>query len=132
LTAVQTGTRWLPWLVGGALALTILLAQWLRTPWFRAQLDRLGLHLPLIGDVLLKNQIVRFTRTLSTILAGGIPLLTALKLSSGTLPNSVIAEAVLGPTARVREGPGRAAALRAERFPLRSPLERIEVGEPRG
>ena len=132
LTAVQTGTRWLPWLVGGALALTILLAEWLRTPWFRAQLDRLGLHLPLIGDVLLKNQIVRFTRTLSTILAGGIPLLTALKLSSGTLTNSVIAQAVLRATDRVREGTRLAAALREEQFLPPMTLEMIEVGETTG
>jgi type IV pilus assembly protein PilC len=132
LTAVETGTRWLPWLAGGALALTILLAQWLRTPWFRAQLDRLGLHLPLIGDVLLKNQIVRFTRTLSTILAGGIPLLTALKLSSGTLTNSVIAQAVLRATDRVREGTRLAAALREEQFLPPMTLEMIEVGETTG
>jgi type IV pilus assembly protein PilC len=132
LTVVETGTRWLPWLVGGALALTILLAQWLRTPWFRAQLDRLGLHLPVIGDVLLKNQIVRFTRTLSTILAGGIPLLTALKLSSGTLTNSVIAQAVLRATDRVREGTRLAAALREEQFLPPMTLEMIEVGETTG
>jgi len=132
LTAVETGQRWLPWLVGGALALAILAAQWLRTPWLRAQLDRVGLHLPLIGDVLLKNQIVRFTRTLSTILAGGIPLPAALKLTSGTLTNSVIAQAVLRATDRVREGMRLAVALREERFLPAMTLEMIEVGETTG
>jgi type IV pilus assembly protein PilC len=132
LTAVETGQRWLPWLVGGVVALAILLAQWLRTPRLRAQLDRVGLHLPLIGDVLLKNQIVRFTRTLATILAGGIPLPAALKLTSGTLTNSVISQAVLRATDHVKEGMKLAVALRAERFLPPMTLEMIEVGETTG
>ncbi|MGH7235340.1 MAG: type II secretion system F family protein, partial [Nitrospiraceae bacterium] len=132
LAAVDAGQRWLPWLVGGLLALALLLAQWLRTPWLRAHLDRVSLHLPLIGDVLLKNQIVRFTRTLSTILAGGIPLLAALRLTSGTLTNSVIARAVLRATDRVKEGMRLSVALREERFLPPMTLEMIEVGETTG
>ena len=132
LTVVKTGQDWLPWLVGGALALAVLVTQWLRTPRLRAQLDLVGLHLPLIGDVLLKNQIVRFTRTLSTILAGGIPLLAALKLTSGTLTNSVISQAVLRATDRVKEGTRLAVALREERFLPPMTLEMIEVGETTG
>ena len=132
LAVVDAGQRWLPWLAGGTLALALLLAQWLRTPWLRAHLDRVGLHLPLIGDVLLKNQIVRFTRTLSTILAGGIPLLAALKLTSGTLTNSVIARAVLRATDRVKEGMRLSVALREERFLPPMTLEMIEVGETTG
>lgn len=132
LTAVETGQRWLPWLAGGTLALAIPLAQWLRTPRLRAQLDRVGLHLPLIGDVLLKNQIVRFTRTLATILAGGIPLPAALKLTSGTLTNSVISQAVLRATDRVTEGMKLAVALKEERFLPPMTLEMIEVGETTG
>jgi len=132
LLVVGAGQNSLPWLVGGVLALAILVAQSLRTPWFRWRLDRLSLHLPLIGDVLLKNQIVRFARTLSTILAGGIPLLAALKLTSGTLTNSVLAQAVLRATDRVRDGMKLGMALRQERFLPPMTLEMIEVGETTG
>lgn len=132
LTAVEHGRDWLPWLVAGLFGLGAGLYRWARTDVGRAHLDRLSLHMPIIGEVLLKNQIVRMARTLSTVLAGGIPLLTALHITSGAVTNRVLSQAIDRATDHVREGVGLAASLKQEGLFPQMTLEMIEVGETTG
>lgn len=132
LAAVEHGRDWLPWLAAGLFGLGASLYRWARSAVGKAQLDRLSLHVPIIGDVLLKNQIVRMCRTLSTVLAGGIPLLTALQITSGAVTNRVLAQAIDRATGRVREGVGLAVSLKQEGLFPQMTLEMIEVGETTG
>lgn len=132
LTAVEHGRDWLPWLAAGLFGLGAGLYKWVRTTIGKAHLDRLSLHVPIIGDVLLKNQIVRMARTLSTVLAGGIPLLSALQITSGAVTNRVLSQAIDRATDRVREGAGLAASLKQEGLFPQMTLEMIEVGETTG
>jgi type IV pilus assembly protein PilC len=132
LTAVEHGRDWFPWLAAGLFGLGAGLYKWLRTTAGRARLDRFSLHMPIVGEVLLKNQIVRMARTLSTVLAGGIPLLTALQITSGAITNRVLSQAIDRATDRVREGVGLAAALKQEGLFPQMTLEMIEVGETTG
>jgi type IV pilus assembly protein PilC len=132
LSAVQTGHVWLPWMAAGALGVSAILYKWFHTARGRAQIDRISLRLPIIGDVLLKNQIVRMARTLSTILAGGIPLLNALQITSAAMTNRVISRALAQATERIREGVSLAASLKLEGFLPPMTLEMIEVGETTG
>jgi type IV pilus assembly protein PilC len=132
LLAVEHLRQWLPWLAAGLIGVGAACYQWARAPVGRAQLDRLSLHAPIIGDVLLKNQIVRMARTLSTVLAGGIPLLTALQITSGAVTNRVLSQAIDRATDRVREGVGLAVSLRQEGLFPQMTLEMIEVGETTG
>ena len=132
LTMVENVQLWLPWTAAGALGLTALVYQWARTPRGRAQLDRVSLHVPLVGEILLKNHIVRMARTLSTVLAGGIPLLHALQITSGAITNRVISAALVRATDRVREGGSLSASLKVEHFMPPMTLEMIEVGETTG
>jgi len=132
LAAVEHGRDWLPWLMAGLFGLGASLYRWVHTAAGKAQLDRLSLQVPIIGDVLLKNQIVRMARTLSTVLAGGIPLLTALQITSGAVTNRVLTQAIDRATARVREGVGLAASLKQEGLLPQMTLEMIEVGETTG
>lgn len=120
------------WLIGGALALIAAIYGWLRTPRGREQLDRLSLRMPVIGDVLLKNQVIRVARTLSTVLGGGIPLVSALQVTSSAITNRMISQALVNATDRVREGVSLAAALKQEHFLPQMTLEMIEVGETTG
>jgi type IV pilus assembly protein PilC len=90
------------------------------------------LLVPVVGGVLLKSQVVRFARTLATILAGGIPLMYALQITTGATTNRVIANALLRATDRVKEGVSLAAALKQEGFLPQMTLEMIEVGETTG
>lgn len=132
LAAVEDTSRWLPWVSAGILGMAVLAARWLKTTAGREQCDRLSLRLPVIGDVLLKSQTIRMARTLSTVLAGGIPLLSALQITSGTVTNRVISQALARATDRVRDGAGLAASLKQEGFLPQMTLEMIEVGETTG
>ena len=132
LQAVATIRQWFPWLIAGAVGLAAASYHWARTPGGREFLDRLSLRVPVLGDVLLKSQVIRFARTLSTVLAGGIPLMTALQITGGAITNRIIARAIASATDRVRDGAGLAAALKQERFLPQMTLEMIEVGETTG
>jgi type IV pilus assembly protein PilC len=66
-----------------------------RSPKFRHGLDRLTLHLPVIGMILNKSCIARFARTLSTMFAAGVPLVEALESVAGATGNIIYQEAVL-------------------------------------
>ena len=81
---------------------------------------------------MLKSQVIRFARTLSTVLAGGIPLMTALQITGGAITNRIISRAIANATDRVRDGTGLAAALKQEHFLPQMTLEMIEVGETTG
>jgi type IV pilus assembly protein PilC len=132
LTAVEQARAWLPWIAAGGAAGGAALYQGLRTEGGRLLLNRVSLRLPIVGDILLKSQIVRMARTLSTILAGGIPLVNALTITSGAMTNRILSQALLRTTDRVREGVGLAASLKQEGFMPQMTLEMIEVGETTG
>jgi type IV pilus assembly protein PilC len=132
LYAVDRGYQWLPWLVAGFTGAVLLVYNWAQTATGRQHLDRVSLMVPVVGGVLLKSQVVRFARTLSTVLAGGIPLLNALQITAGATTNHVIAHALARATDRVREGVSLAASLKQEGFLPQMTLEMIEVGETTG
>jgi len=132
LSVVQNIHMWLPWASGGIIAAVLTISYWMRTPNGRVQFDRLSLHVPLVGDVLRKNEIIRMARTLSAILGGGIPLLHALEITGGAMTNRIVAQALQRTTARVRDGMGLAASLKQEHLLPQMMLEMIEVGETTG
>ena len=66
---------------------------WRRSPKFQMVVDRLLLRLPIFGDLINKSVIARWTRTLSTMFAAGVPLVEALDSVGGTAGNAVFAEA---------------------------------------
>jgi type IV pilus assembly protein PilC len=132
LSVVEHSAAVLPWAVGGTVGAILLGARWVRSPAGRVQFDRLSLRVPIIGDILLKNQVIRMSRTLSTILAGGIPLLTAMQITGAAMTNRVIVQALERATNQVRDGMSLAAALMQERFLPRMTIEMIEVGETTG
>lgn len=132
LAVVEDARRWLPWVSAGILGLAALAVRWLKTPAGRELFDRFSLRLPMVGDVLLMSQTIRMARTLSTVLAGGIPLLSALQITSGTITNRVISRGLDRATDRVRDGAGLAASLKQELVLPRMTIEMIEIGETTG
>ena len=95
-------------------------------------LDDVKLRLPLLGTVWSMFAIAQLSRTLSTLLQGGIPLVSALTVVEEASGNRVIADAVRYGTERVREGQSLSDALEQTRkFPDLA-LEMIRVGEQTG
>ena len=105
---------------------------WLRQPGRGAMLDRLILRVPAVGTIAARFATSQLTRTLATLLSGGIPLVTALDVTARALGNRFLADQLTLVGQRVREGEALAAAL-AERgvFPAVA-LKMVEVGESTG
>ena len=103
-----------------------------RTPRGRRFFDRFIIKLPVIGRLAKMVAISRFARTLSTVLASGIPLLEALEVAESVVGNTVFAKAIGNVRENIREGTSLAAPLRESGvFP---PLvtRMVAVGEQTG
>jgi type IV pilus assembly protein PilC len=105
---------------------------WTRSDQGALALDRLKPRIPVFGDIWLKSQIAQFVRTLSTLLAGGTPLVAGLETSSQAIGSRLIATSVQGAGARVREGRTLHESLAETRLVPELALEMIEVGEASG
>lgn len=123
------------WIIGMVIVLGLAsawISWWRSTPQGQWRIDWLFLHMPILGPLFLKNQVIRLARTLSTILSGGIPLLTALQVTAKSMPNKVFAQALDAVIHHVREGTSLSVALKKEKFLPNLTLEMIEVGETTG
>jgi type IV pilus assembly protein PilC len=85
-----------------------------------------------VGDIWLKTQIAQFARTLSTLLAGGTPLVAALHTSSAAMGSRLISTSVDGAAERVKQGQSLHLSLAETRLIPELALEMIEVGEASG
>jgi general secretion pathway protein F len=104
----------------------------IRTERGRVRWDAFRLRVPVLGKVVRLLAISRFSRTLSTLLAGGIPIVRALEISKFVASNAVIGAAIERATESLTEGASLAAPLRASgEFP---PLvtHMVDVGERSG
>lgn len=95
-------------------------------------LDRLKLRVPVFGQIWIKIQVARFTRTLSTLLAGGTPLVASLETSAEAAGSRYVAGAVHQAAQRVREGQSLHGSLAEADLLPDLVLEMIEVGEASG
>jgi type IV pilus assembly protein PilC len=94
--------------------------------------DRLVLRIPLFGPLLHKVAMTRVTRTLSTLISGGVPMLEALKITSSTAGNVTLEKEILDARKLVSEGKTLNEGFRESgRFPLMM-LQMINVGEATG
>jgi type IV pilus assembly protein PilC len=94
--------------------------------------DRLMLKIPLFGPLLYKVAMTRVTRTMATLISGGVPMLEALKITSSTAGNVLIEKEILDARKLVSEGKTLNEAFRESgRFPLMM-LQMINVGEATG
>jgi general secretion pathway protein F len=114
------------------LVLLVALRMMLATGAGRLRADRLLLGLPIVGDVIVKIEVARFTRILGTLLRGGVALVTALAVVTELLANRALALAVESLSDGVRRGAGLAQPIAdAGVFP---PLvvHMVRVGEETG
>ncbi len=119
-------------LLGGGLGATWLARRLLRQPARRAQVDRWLLRLPLLGELLAKIDTARFARALGTLLANGVPPLTALAIVQDALTNATLRRALADAATAMKDGGGLAAPLgRAGVFPKLA-VHLLGVGEESG
>jgi type IV pilus assembly protein PilC len=105
---------------------------WLKRPGERERVDRWILRLPLLGGVARKFATSQASRTLATLLGGGIPLVNAIDVAARSIKNRYMARELQKASQQVREGRALAAAMTdSGAFPDVS-LKMVEVGEQTG
>lgn len=131
--AVSNALRHHGLLVFGLLATLGMTLKWMaRNPSGRYWLDQWTLRMPLAGKLASKAGIARFSRTLSTLIASGVPILQALTIVRETVGNAVIARAVQHVHTAVKEGESMAQPLLAAGVFPALVVNMVEVGEHTG
>ena len=122
-------------LVAGMLvsaALLVVLTMWARSIRGRSHIDRLKLRLPVIGEVWSKFLFAQLSRTLSTLLSGGTPLVGSLEIVADSTGNRVVTQALNRAVVAVREGQSLSRSLEPSGVVPEVAIEMIEVGESSG
>lgn len=110
----------------------MLFRNWKNTPNGRAQWDAIFLKLPLLGKLARIVAVSRFTRTLSTLLNGGVPMLSAMSIVRNVVDNEVLARAIDIGRENISEGESIAGPLRKSgQFPP-IVIHMISIGEKTG
>jgi type IV pilus assembly protein PilC len=112
--------------------LLFLVWRWKATDRGAETVDRTILKLPLVGGIILKHQVAMFSRMLSTLLAGGMPLVPCLETAGASMSSRKILNGVQEAAVRVREGQSLARSLEEQKMFPELSVEMIEVGESTG
>jgi type IV pilus assembly protein PilC len=118
--------------IGMMVALVVAAFAWSRTEKGGLALERLRMRLPLVGETLTKFQFAQFCRTLSTLLAGGTPLVQAMETAGGAIRGRLVSGAISRGAQLVREGQSLHDGLDSTGLVPELALEMIEVGEASG
>ncbi len=94
--------------------------------------DSLKIHTPILGQIVSKSSVSRFTRTLGTLLAAGVPILEAIIVTRDTAGNEVFSRALGQAHDGIREGESFAAPLRQAKIVDPMVVNMIDVGEETG
>ena len=121
------------WAMGlGVVAIYFGIKRWYATESGQLTLDKLMLNFPVLGDLLRKSAVSRFTRTLGTLISSGVSILDGLEITAKTAGNRVIHDAVMGSRASIAGGETISAPL--EKSGVFPPMvtSMIAVGEATG
>ena len=113
-------------------AAAVAVRTYYKTPGGRRVLDALMLKLPVFGQVLRKIAIARFSRTLSTLLSSGVPILQSLDITARTAGNVVVEEAIVKIRAGVERGESFVEPLRATDVFPNMVAQMVGIGEQTG
>ncbi len=132
ITVVQAVQEYFLFTVGLVLVFGLTVRLWSRTSPGRVMWDRLFVQTPWLGDLLIRQHTIQFTRTLGTVLSGGTTVVDALQICRGAVWNKYLAEGLAGAEAQVRQGGALAASLGQRKVLPRLALEMLSVGEETG
>jgi len=120
------------WIFAVLIAIVVGFTVWTRSDSGSKTLDSLRYSAPLFGQVWMKYQVSMFSRTLSTLLSGGLPLVPSLETASQSINSFKVAESVAHAAKRVREGQPLSTSLEETKFFPDLAIEMVEVGESTG
>jgi type IV pilus assembly protein PilC len=119
-------------ILGAIIAIAVAMKFYYRTPKGRRVLDTVMLKFPVIGGILRKIAVARFSRTLSTLLSSGVPILQSLDITARTAGNVILEEAIGKVRAGVERGESVVEPLRASDVFPNMVSQMIGIGEQTG
>jgi type IV pilus assembly protein PilC len=117
---------------GAIVGLVFALKRYYRTSNGKLMIDRALLSFPILGDVLRKSAVSRFTRTLGTLISSGVSILDGLEITAKTAGNRVIQDAIMASRSSIAGGDTIAAPLAKSRVFPPMVISMIAVGESTG
>jgi len=131
--AMSKGLKAYWWALGGGIVgMVMMLKRYYATPNGKLKIDRIALGLPILGDVLRKSAVSRFTRTLGTLISSGVSILDGLEITAKTAGNRVIQDAIMESRASIAGGETIAAPLQKSAVFPPMVISMIAVGEQTG
>jgi len=121
------------YLIGAGIGgLFFMVKRYYATPNGKLQIDKAMLKVPVLGDVLRKSAVSRFTRTLGTLISSGVSILDGLEITAKTAGNRVIQDAIMASRASIAGGDTIAAPLQKSAVFPPMVISMIAVGEQTG
>jgi type IV pilus assembly protein PilC len=121
------------WIIGVAIIIGVYsLRKYYATSNGKLVIDRLMLHAPVLGDVLRKSAVSRFTRTLGTLISSGVSILEGLEITAKTAGNRVIQDAIMQSRSSIAGGDTIAQPLQKSKVFPPMVISMIAVGEQTG
>ncbi len=117
---------------GSIAAVVVTFVTVYRNPKGRRLIDKISLKAPLVGDVIRKVAVARFTRTLGTMISSGVPILDALDVTAKTAGNRIIEEGIYYVRSKIAEGKNIAGPLLETKVFPSMVVQMIGVGEATG
>ncbi|HEX6250816.1 MAG TPA: type II secretion system F family protein [Gemmatimonadaceae bacterium] len=93
------------WMMAGGIVAAVLgIKRFYATPGGKLRIDRMLLRIPVLGDVLRKSAVSRFTRTLGTLISSGVSILEGLEITAKTAGNRVVQDAIMASRSSIAGG----------------------------
>ncbi len=124
--------KWFIYMVMGIIAVVVAFGFFYRSNFGRRLVDKVLLQLPLVGPVIRKVAVARFTRTLGTMISSGVPILDALDVTAKTAGNRTVEDGILYVRAKISEGKNIAGPLLETKVFPPMVVQMIGVGEATG
>jgi type IV pilus assembly protein PilC len=120
------------YLVGAVIAVIVGIRAYYQTPLGRINIDRLLLKMPVVGDLLRKVAVARFSQNMSLLLSSGVPILDGLAITARTAGNKVVEKAIMESRVSISQGKTVAEPLKESKIFPPLVCQMVAVGETTG
>jgi type II secretory pathway component PulF len=125
-------TEYWYFLIGGLLVLVVAFFKYIKTEQGAYQWDMFKIHVPVLGPLVLKTAMSRFTRMFETLNSSGLPILQTLEISAKTVGNIVVGKEIEKAAFGILQGQGIAAPLSQGKVFPPMVIKMISIGEQSG
>lgn len=119
-------------IIGGFYAVIWAIKKYYSTPGGQKNIDRMALRAPIVGPLIRKVAVAKFTRTLGTMVSSGVPIMDGLEIVAKTAGNKIVEEAIYSVRQAISEGKTMAEPLAASGVFPPMVVQMISVGEATG